>query len=74
MKLRQRLGAFLAYLGDRYLHLAELVDPLDLPPLDSGEILRRMAALDSAPPASPRVPTVCLHPGAFCALHWRDYV
>lgn len=69
MRRMPRLGALLARLGDRCLHLAELVDPLDLPPLDSGEILRRMAALDA-----PRIPTVYLTPGAFCVQPWRDHV
>ena len=69
---RRHLGALLAILGDRCLHLAELVDPLDLPPMDSGEILRRMAELDGVAP--PATPTVYLTPGAFCAMHWRDHV
>ena len=66
-----RLGAFLAALGDRCLHLAELVDPLDLPPLDTAAFVRRVTG--PTPPAG-GVPVVYLNAGAFCAYNWRDYV
>lgn len=67
-----RLGTFLAYLGDRCLSLAELVDPLDLPPMDSGRFLRRV--IDTPPPPALHVPTVFLDPVAFYSLFWREHV
>lgn len=72
MTLRQRLGAFLAYLGDRCLHLAELVDPLGLPPLDAAAFVRRLTE-PTAPPAV-GVPVVYLNAGVFYAYTWRDHV
>mgnify|MGYP001009967877 FL=1 len=67
-----RLGALLAHLGDRCLHLAELVDPLDLPPLDTAAFVRRLAE-PAAPPAV-GVPGVYLNAGAFYAYTRRAHV